>query len=481
MSLKRQIAFNTVFQISGKAISTLLGVLTVMIMTRSLGVEQFGWYITASSFLQFFGIFSDFGFTVVTANMLGEPHFEKRRLLNTIFTWRFITALIFNGLAPLVILFFPYPTPIKIAAAILSVSFFTVYLNQIFIAYYQAELKTHTQAIAEILGRLTLLIGAFLISRQNYGFLPMVSVVTIAAIVNTLYLWLHSRGLRFQIDREVSRALWKKIWPVALSVIFNAFYLQGDKIILSLHDSQANVGLYGAAVRVVETIIPIPSLLMGMMLPLLTASWSQNKKAEFRERQQWSFTLVNTFLLPIIAGAIVISQPIMVFVAGKNFSGSGAILNILAWKMLGLSFGIVFGYILLAINRQKQAMWVYLADAILSIIGFLYFIPRYGVSGAAGVSLFSELFAGLCLFSLAVYYSGTLPSFKNFFKISLASLLMGLALYTLQPLNIAWSVLLGALFYIGLILNFNVITKDMIKEILETKKISPEPTENPIV
>ena len=50
MSLKRVIAHNTLIQIVGKTISVLLGLLAVAIMTRSLGVEQFGWYVTAAGF-----------------------------------------------------------------------------------------------------------------------------------------------------------------------------------------------------------------------------------------------------------------------------------------------------------------------------------------------------------------------------------------------------------------------------------------------
>jgi len=133
MTLTKKIFQNTIVQISGKIFSTILGLATVMIMTRHLGAERFGWYVTAVSFLQFIGILSDFGFTITTSNMLAEPRFEKRSLINTIFTWRFITALLFNGLAPLIILFFPYSREIKLAVAIISLAFFAIALNQVFL------------------------------------------------------------------------------------------------------------------------------------------------------------------------------------------------------------------------------------------------------------------------------------------------------------------------------------------------------------
>src|SRR3989344_6933767 len=141
MSLQRQIAHNTIIQLIGKALSTILALVAVMIMTRALGVEKFGWYITAVGFLQFIGLLSDFGFTVTTARMLALPSFNKRKLLYTIFTWRFITAFISNGLATLIIFLFPYPLEIKIAVLVLSISFIGYSLNQVFTGYYQNKLK----------------------------------------------------------------------------------------------------------------------------------------------------------------------------------------------------------------------------------------------------------------------------------------------------------------------------------------------------
>ena len=58
---------NIDFQIIGKLSSTFLGLIALGMMTRYLGQEQFGWYITTMAFLQFIGIMIDFGLIPVTA------------------------------------------------------------------------------------------------------------------------------------------------------------------------------------------------------------------------------------------------------------------------------------------------------------------------------------------------------------------------------------------------------------------------------
>ena len=80
MSTTQKIASNTAVQVAGKIIATFLGLLGVGMLTRYLGAEQFGWYITTISFLQFIGICIDFGMVPVTAQMLSEPAFDKKKL-----------------------------------------------------------------------------------------------------------------------------------------------------------------------------------------------------------------------------------------------------------------------------------------------------------------------------------------------------------------------------------------------------------------
>ena len=466
MSLTRSIAKNTTIQIVGKSVSTLLGLIAVAIMTRALGVEKFGWYVTATGFLQFIGIFSDFGFTIITAKMLSEPEFEKRQLLNNLFTWRFITALFFQGLAPLLILLFPYPVEVKIAVAIMSLSFFAISLNNIFIGYCQSTLKMSIQITGEILSRIALVIGLILIASKNYGFLPAMGIITLASIIYTFYLWLKSPGVKFAIDSVISKTIFNKIWPTAIAVIFNTFYLQGDRVILPLYVSQTDVGLYGAAYRILDIITQSVAMIMGIMMPLVAFAWSRNLTEEFKKRYQTSLDLVALLLIPMMVGIVVLATPIMVLVGGPEFAGSGRILQFLSIAIIGISFGNIFGYIAIAINRQRQTLWIYISDAVLTTIAYFIFIPRYGIYGAAGVSIFSELYAGLLLMLLSNHYANFTPRFKALGKIILASAIMGIAIYKLQPANIVFSIILGVAVYTVLILLFKVVSKETIKEIV---------------
>lgn len=466
MSEVRKIAHNTLWQFGGKIVSTILGLAAIAIMTRTLGVEQFGWYSTAVGFLQFIGIFTDFGFTVVTSNMLSEPAHDKSKLLNNLFTWRLITAIITQGLVPLSIFFFPYPAPIKWAAVIMAISFIGVSMNQVLIAYYQTKLALHIQAIGEVIGRIVLVTGLALVATGHLGFLAMMVVITLGSLSYTAYLWWRAEPIRLELDRVIGKAIFHKIWPTALTVIFNCFYLQSDRLILPLYAPQTTVGLYGAAYRVIDIAIQVAAMLIGMLMPLISFAWSRGLRQEFEKQAQRGFDLMSLFLLPIVAGAFVLAGPIMRFVAGSEFDGSGGYLRIQILTMLGILFGMVFGYINLAIGRQKTAVWVYLADAILALIAYFIFIPKFGGFGAAWVRVGSEVFAGFGLMAVAVYFSRFSPRLTAFIKIVFASIIMAGVVYLLQPFNLFASIAVGAVIYGLLILLFRVISRQTLSEIL---------------
>ena len=93
--------------------------------------------------------------------------------------------------------------------------------------------------------------------------------------------------------------------------------------------------------------------------------------------------------------------------------------------------------------------------------------PKFGIWGAAFTAVFTEIYAGILLTIITIYYSKFLPEIKNFIKIIIASLIMGITIHLLQPLNIIFSIILGIGISSSLVLIFKIISKETLKEILK--------------
>lgn len=470
----RKIAHNTIVQIIGKIISTALGLLALGMMTRYLGQEKFGWYITAISFLQFAGIIIDFGLIPVTAQMLSEPNADKTKLIQNLFGFRLLTATVCFVLAPGIALFFPYPPEVKAAIALSAISFIGISLNQILTGFYQTELKMHISALADLIGRIVLVVGMWLLIYRQASFLPIIILIVLSNLVQTAYLWIRAIDLTkigFQFDWLEWKKIIARMWPIAISIIFNVVYLRGDVILLSIYKSQNEVGLYGSAYRVLDIISQLGMLMMGVMLPLMAAAWSRGLKDEFAKWYQQSFDMLMFFAIPTTAGAILLSEKIMILVGGVEFSSASLILQLLSLAVFGVYLGAVFGHTAVALNKQKQTMWIYLSDAVITLIGYLLFIPRYGAIGAAWMSVFSELYAGILLFVTISYFSKVKLRLNTFMKIILSSFIMSIVILQIKNYPLFIIVPIGMITYATTLIATKGISLSTIKEIISIKKV----------
>lgn len=473
VSLTRQIAHNTLYQIIGKAVSTLLGLLAIGMMTRYLGTEQFGWYITVITFLQFVGILTDFGLVPVTSQMMSEPTHDKKELFKNLLGFRFVTAVVFLGIAPLIALFFPYPYEVKIAIGFSTISFLGVAMNQVLIGFYQTKLKMYIPAIAEVVGRIALVAGLWFLIMKKYPFLPIMGVVVMGSVIYTLILWLRAHKLSpatFAYNKEIWLSIMRKMWPIAISIIFNVIYLKGDIFLLTFFRDQTEVGIYGAAYRVIDILAQLAMMIMGVMLPLMAYSWSRGLKEEFRHKFQLSFDVMMMIAIPITFGTIALAGEIMHIVGGNEFIVSGKALQILAIALFGVFLGAVFGHTAVAIDRQKQTMWIYISDAILTLTGYLIFIPRYGMYGAAWMTVFSELYAGILLLAVTLYYVREKIVVRTFLKIVLAGIIMAAALPLMQHLHIVIRACLSVGIYGTLLILTKAVSRETLKEILSIRR-----------
>ena len=472
MNLTQRIARNTIIQFSGKIIGTLLGVLTIAIMTRYLGQIGFGQYSTITAYLQFFAILVDMGLAVTVVRLISDPRYEAQKIINNVFSLRFFSALFFLGLAPLLIIFFPYDNLIKLGVAITTLSYFFSALNLIIIGLFQKELKMGGVTVSEIAGRLVLLLLVLLAALANKGLLFIMLAVVAASAVNFILNYLFALKyvrLAFAFDWGV----WKKIlaltWPIAVSIAFNLVYFKADTIILYLFRSQAEVGIYSAPYRVLEILTNFIYLFIGLIFPILTLNWTQKNFSKFKEIFQKTFDILIIIALPMIFGALFIAKDLMALIAGPEFIASGLVLQIIIFATAIIFVNSLFGYTVVVIDKQKQMVGAYFLVAIIALAGYLITIPKYGYIGAAAFTIVSE--ALIFLFNIIIVIKTTKLGLRLqiILKTLAASLIMSVFLFFLQGQNVILRLILASIIYIIALFIFKGLSKELVLAIIGLK------------
>jgi O-antigen/teichoic acid export membrane protein len=206
-------------------------------------------------------------------------------------------------------------------------------------------------------------------------------------------------------------------------------------------------------------------LSMGLLLPLLSASWARKNKAEFEGHYTRAIIMMMIIGLPMATGMYVLARPIMQFVGGTEFVNGARALQTLAIAVVGLYIGAIYGHTAVALNKQKQTIVVYISAAVLTLTGYLVFVPQYGMIGAAWMSVFSEVFVGIFLFLIIHRQLKVSFPFLQIGKIILSCSVMGVAIFFLQNIPIALSITAGTAVYGTMLLLTKTISKETLHEI----------------
>lgn len=472
MSLTRKIAHNTIIQIIGKVISVAIGLTVASMLFRYLGREGYGNYTTVIVFLQFFGILVDMGLYIILIKKISEPGTDVNSLVSNVFTLRLISAIVFLGFAPILVLFFPYPLIIKTGVAIASLSFLFITLNQVLQGVFQKNLKMEKVTISEIVGRLVLLGGTFLAIHLDLGLLTILIAVVGGSLANFFFTFFWAKKLVL-INLKFDLAVWKQIakeaLPIALAIFFNLVYFKADTLFLSLLKSQSDVGIYGASYKILEVLITVPAMFAGLAMPVLTAAFARKNLESFRRVLNKAFDFLVMVAVPMAVGTYFTAKPMMLFIGGREFEASGQVLQILIIATAIIFVGNLFGNAVVAVNQQKKILWAYAAIAIVSVIGYLTLIPRYTYFGAAWVTVVSEFLITAC--SIYVVYKATkiAPSLQLFFKTILASVIMGATLFLLQGQPLFLLLILSPVVYVLTLYFLKAISKETLLDIIRIK------------
>ncbi len=472
MTTSRSLASNFSIQFIGKALSVLIGLLSVAVITRSLGTQAFGEYTTAITYLQMFGVVVDFGLTLTLIVMISEQGVDEDKIVGNFFGLRLLSGFLLFSLAPLTVLALPWSSTIDQAVLLGALAYFLMGGASMLVGVFQRHESIWRAALAELLGRAVLLVLVALIAIRSPGVVEMIAASVVAngiwllAMVKLAKPFVHIRP-RFEWN-EWARIITRS-WPIAVSIIFNLLYLKGDILFLAYFRPQAEVGLYGMAYRIIDVMTVLPMMYMGLVLPGLVSAWSAGRTEEFRSSAAKTFDLFMLTVIPLVVGGHLVATQLIVLIAGEEFATAGPVLELLILALLGVFLGTLFGHLVVAINKQKVMTWGYVAVAIISIAGYYLLIPPYGIWGAVWMTLFSEGLVAIITFALVSRVSGVFPRLTVTLKALAASGVMYLALLGLPNAPVLVDLLVGVLVYGGSLVALRAVTVSQLKSLLPTR------------
>jgi len=419
----RRYGANTLWLFAEQVLRMVAGFLVGVWVARYLGPERFGLLSYALAFVSIFQRIAKLGLDgIVVRDLVQEP--EKRDVyLGTSFWLKFIGGVITFFIIAIILFIQSIPTSnlftetniyiLIIAFGIISQSF------EVIDFYYQATVQAKYISIRRIIQLiLSSIIKIFLVlTGADLIWFVLVSLFDIISLSIMGWLIYRSQGLPNFVryfDIEIGKKLLKDSWPLLLSSIATSIYMRIDQVMIKNMLGDREVGLYSAAMRLVEVWYFIPMIITQSVFPAIVSRY--NDKQEFY-RRLIILSAVMGYLGLFLSIILSLSSYFLIKILyGEKFLDAASILSIMSF--------IIFIFFWMsgisrrqAIDMQKFALFATILSAISNIILNLIFIPLYGVEGAAVVSVLNQFISG-------PFFAFVHPKFRENFYIVLKGLIL---------------------------------------------------------
>lgn len=392
-SIFKKIAINTTSQIIAKGATIVLGFLTVGLLTRYLGVVQYGIYNLVFAYLASFGIFADFGLRLTLVRDLSGVN-EQNELKSTYFALQIILIVLSTCLALFFLLIFPYSATIKMAIIVGSLAVGVGYLNGYGASVLQSKVKLDTAALLEVINRLVTVgaIVAFVWSKFNINaIISSVLIGNIVTLVINIYLTPEYFRLKNFPSLSLLYTIIKSSFPIGITSLLAVLYFKIDTMMLSVMKTTADVGIYSLSYKIFENIIMLWLFYMASVYPLMSRAVKEKARSQLDALMKSSIVIAGVFsVITIVVGWVAAPFAIGIL-GGSNFLASIMPFRILVLALPFVFINIVQYYLLLSLSKIRFIVQTLVVALVFNFIVNLAVIPTYGYIGTSVSTIFTEL------------------------------------------------------------------------------------------
>jgi len=460
-SLGRTVFKNAAYITAGSLALKVLNFLFRVYLVRSLGDETFGQYSIVLAFVALFQIFAEMGISQYAMREIARDRSTTQHLFWNLVVLRLLlagfgivvitVAALVSGYSSVMVLgVFLYTWTFVLSA--LEAPLETVLVaNERF--DYITILGVTVQVCFAVLGSLVLYLGYGLIALVAVGLLAMVPQLLLAV-------WFVKRHdlLQFRVQFHV------RSWPrlvraglpfglISLSLIIARSI---DTVILSWYWPDYVIGWYNAAYGLAISLL----FLFNGFNTAIVPSLSKTFVSDANRVDIWYYRSVKMIVLislPIAVGGMLVAYPLIEFLFTDQYLPAAVAFQILIWDVPLLMFASFCGNMTTVVDEERTAARIYFVNALANVVLNIIVIPRYGMIGAAVVTVLTDLLATL-QFHFVLSRKLNLPRMLPLLlRVVLAAGLMGVIVAFASQMPLFFQITLGIVAYALFALLFRLL------------------------
>ena len=358
----------------------------VLLLSRHVGSAGLGAYVTAIAYYQLIATGAELGVSTYLVREIGAAPERTSELVGRATTLATAMSVLVTGAVWLAVPHLGYSSDLRTALAIaalavLPASIATI-LQAVFVAHRRVEIET---AVTIVSGIATVALSAVVLAR-GHGVVAVVVVFVAVRAAATIAYVVVTNGWIARIRPVVSpRALvsmLRDVRPFALSSLIGALFARPEIFLLSIFATEATVGRYSAAYKIVDLWQLVPQTFMTNVYPLLARAHRAGERT-VSGLQRMSAAVLLAIGVPVTVGLVLAARPIVHTFFGDGFDSSILVLQVLAPSVVLFCIHSVLWRSLSARGDHDQVLRVQVWTVGVRLVLGAVLIAAVGAVGAA--------------------------------------------------------------------------------------------------
>ncbi len=426
----------------------------IIYAARVLGTAEYGVFSYAITLAGFLTLFMDPGINWTLVRETAKADEEHRRtLFSTTFALK--AVLIAAGVAIIVYLA-PLFSTLPGAKAVLPIVGLVLALDTLrdfFTSVMRAKEQMEWDAAIFVLTNFGILVFGFIFlgmaaTARSFAWAYVagdILGIALAAFLIRRYF----KDLVGSFSAALIGPILRTAWPFALTGALGALLTNADLLILSWMRSASEVGIYSAAIRIVQLLYLVPTVLQFSTMPVL-ARLAKKEPERFRTVLERVTKVILMAAIPFGIGGAILATPLMGLIFGPAYASGGPTLGIL---LIGLVFdfpAVLLAGAIFAYDHQKSLIVTTAIAGITNVTLDLILIPPFGMLGSAVGTLITQIVSNWYLWHVMkkINYFSVVPRLTRSVA---AGVVMGAAVAVMAALRVevVLAVIVGGIVYSG--------------------------------
>jgi O-antigen/teichoic acid export membrane protein len=410
----------------GYAAGLLLLAVGSVLLLRDLGVVDFGRYVTVMALVGIVSGVTDAGLTAIGARemSIARPGPDRDDLLAHLLSLRLLLTPLGVLAATGFALIAGYDRTMVLGTVFAGIGLVLVTTQATLMLPLAVELRYGRMTAVELIKQTVTVAGIAVLVAAGASLLAFFTLqiaVGVVVVACTPLVLGRAWWQRPRADRARLRMLVVETLPMAAALALNVIYFRALVIISSLVATAVETGYVATSFRIFEILLGVPSIVMSVALPVLSAAGDEGGS-----RLGYVLQRMTEVGLAVSAGLAVLlvflAKPVIELLGGSQYGSAASVLRIQGFALVGLFLGQAWQLGLISVRRQRDVA-VANAVALVAVIGLgVTLIPALGANGAGVAAVAAETLLSSIMFVM-LRRRGLGPSLAFAWKVALAALL----------------------------------------------------------